>query len=116
MLRLYLNERTNAEVNRCVVGELDRDVAPVGLVADGDLGDGLADRFCVLVYLLRHESSKGRGLWSSQEPLDINKPFWPSRLGEGHVCEKSVQSCMPAVCHPIHVEKGRATAPRRGST
>jgi hypothetical protein len=49
MLGLYLNERTNAEVNRCIVGKLDREVAPVRLVSDGDLGDGLADDFGIFM-------------------------------------------------------------------
>jgi hypothetical protein len=90
MFRVDLNERTNAEVNGCVVGEFDRNVAPVRLIGDGDLGDGFAYHFCVLVYFVGHESSNGRGLWSRREPLDINKKLWPSRLEEGHGSNKAL--------------------------
>ena len=38
----------------CVVGELDRDVAPVRLVSDRDLSYGLPDHFRVFMDALRH--------------------------------------------------------------
>ena len=49
MLRLYLDKWADTEVDGGVVGEPDRDAAPVGLVGNRDLGDSLADDLWILV-------------------------------------------------------------------